>query len=59
MDITKIPSYRFALDKPSLKLLNFMAKHYWLKDYNQQDNKFVLYNEYFQKDPWSIQSPLK
>jgi len=42
----KIPS-RMGYDRPSPKFLNFLSKHYGLKDYVPQNNNFVVYNRYF------------
>ncbi|KAG0561282.1 hypothetical protein KC19_9G051500 [Ceratodon purpureus] len=39
---------QLGYDKPSNKLLSFMAKHYNLKNYNSQANQFVVYNDYFE-----------
>jgi alpha-tubulin N-acetyltransferase 1 len=38
---------KLAYDKPSPKLLSFMAKHYCLKQYDDQNNNFVVYRQYF------------
>eukprot|EP00898_Chlorokybus_atmophyticus_P008081 jgi/Chlat1/8274/Chrsp78S07696 len=35
-------------DKPSPKLIGFMAKHYGLKDFVPQMNHFVVYNKYWE-----------
>ena len=39
-----------AYDRPSPKLLSFLAKHFNLKLYTQQTNNFVVYNDYFKKE---------
>lgn len=36
-----------AYDRPSAKLLGFLNKHYYLSSYVQQNNNFVVFNEYF------------
>jgi len=36
--------HRLAYDRPSPKLLGFMAKHYGLKAYVEQSNNFVAYH---------------
>lgn len=41
--------HMIAYDKPSKKLLNFLRKHYGLERYVNQNNNFVVYNEYFNK----------
>ena len=39
---------RFAYDRPSPKLIGFMRKHFGLTDYVPQQNKFVIFREFFQ-----------
>ena len=34
-------------DRPSNKFLNFLKKHYGLKDYIPQNNNFVIFDDYF------------
>lgn len=34
-------------DRPSPKLLGFLAKHYNLKSYSPQTNNYVVFDEYF------------
>jgi len=36
-------------DRPSPKLMGFLAKHYNLRNYSPQSNNFVVFNEYFTK----------
>lgn len=36
-------------DRPSPKLLGFLAKHYKLRNYSPQSNNFVVYEEYFKQ----------
>ena len=38
---------RLAIDRPSMKLLNFMSKHYGLEYHVPQNSNFVIYPEYF------------
>ncbi len=38
---------KLAYDRPSEKLLAFLAKHYGLKRYVPQNNNYVVYNAYF------------
>lgn len=38
---------KIAYDKPSQKLVNFLAKHYNLKDYNQQTHNFIVFRQFF------------
>lgn len=37
-----------AYDRPSPKLIGFLAKHYGLRNYIPQNNNFVIFNEYFE-----------
>lgn len=36
-----------AYDRPSIKLLSFLAKHYGLKQYERQSHNFVVFEQYF------------
>ena len=38
---------KLAYDRPSEKLIGFLAKHYNLVSYVPQNNKFVVFNQYF------------
>lgn len=38
---------KIAIDRPSVKSLTFMRKHYGLSDYIPQNNNFVVYKQYF------------
>lgn len=40
-----------AYDRPSPKLLSFLSKHFGLKEYFPQANKFVVYDQYFEEAP--------
>jgi alpha-tubulin N-acetyltransferase 1 len=44
----------FALDRPSGKFLGFMRKHYGLKNFRHQANKFLVFDEFW--TPQSIQA---
>ncbi|XP_024537487.1 uncharacterized protein LOC112348697 [Selaginella moellendorffii] len=44
---TKKLAYQIGYDRPSQKLLSFLAKHYNLKRFYPQANQFVIYNAYF------------
>lgn len=46
----KIGPEKLAYDRPSEKLLSFLGKHYGLKKYVPQNNNFVVYDAYFQRD---------
>jgi len=37
-----------AYDRPSGKFLGFLSKHYGLNNYVNQNNNFVVFNEYFE-----------
>nr|CCC89642.1 unnamed protein product [Trypanosoma congolense IL3000] len=37
-----------AIDRPSVKFLAFLRKHYGLVDYTPQSNNFVVFHEYFE-----------
>jgi len=39
---------KFGYDKPSEKLIGFLAKHYGLKKYVPQANNFVVFSSYFE-----------
>ena len=39
---------KLGYDRPSEKLLAFLAKHYGLKRYVPQNNNYVVYNQYFE-----------
>ena len=41
---------RLGYDRPSEKLLGFLAKHYGLKRYVPQNNNYVVFNQYFETD---------
>jgi hypothetical protein len=41
---------RLGYDKPSDKFLKFLTKHYKLVDYLPQNNNFVVFKEYFEKE---------
>jgi hypothetical protein len=51
----KIQAHLLAYDRPSPKLLGFLAKHYNLRKFVHQNNNFVIFNEFFQ----TIQRPQK
>lgn len=41
---------KLAYDRPSEKLLGFLAKHYGLKKYVPQNNNFVVFDAYWQQN---------
>jgi hypothetical protein len=42
-----LEAHQVAYDKPSSRLLPFLAKHFNLVTYSPQSNHFVVYHEYF------------
>ena len=50
MEHENISAGKMAYDRPSPKLLSFLAKHFNLKVYSPQTNNFVVYNDYFKKE---------
>lgn len=41
---------KLAYDRPSDKLIGFLGKHFGLKKYVPQNNNFVVFEAYWQKD---------
>ena len=41
----------YAPQRPSPKLLGFLRKHYALADYVPQQNKFVIFEKFFEQRP--------
>jgi len=48
---------KLAYDRPSPKLIGFMRKHFGLTDYVPQQNKFVIFNQYFESQKDAGQRP--
>ena len=46
-----LPPERFAYDRPSPKLIGFLRKHYGLQDFVPQQNKFVIFEQFFSDRP--------
>lgn len=42
------PAHKFGYDRPSIKLLKFMKKHYNLSYFVPQTNNFVVYTVFFE-----------
>lgn len=42
---------KLGYDRPSEKLLGFLAKHYGLKRYVPQNNNYVVFSAYFETGP--------
>ena len=47
IDKEQIEPRKLGYDRPSVKFLNFLNKHYQLKEYVQQNNNFVVFKDYF------------
>ena len=41
---------KIAIDRPSFKLLKFMKKYFNLEEYVPQNNNFVIYDDFFNKN---------
>ena len=39
---------RIAYDRPSIKMMAFLAKHYGLRDYMSQNNNYVVFRQYWE-----------
>ena len=50
---------KIAYDRPSPKLVGFLAKHYKLKSYVPQNNNYIVFNAYWDPNPPSIYKPLQ
>ena len=42
---------KLGYDRPSDKLIGFLAKHYGLKKYVPQNNNYVVFSQYFENGP--------
>lgn len=47
IECEKIEPRKLGYDRPSSKLLSFLKKHFHLSEYVPQNNKYVVYNDYF------------
>lgn len=45
----QISPSQLAIDRPSIKFISFMRRHYGLSNFVPQNNNFVVYNDYFKK----------
>ena len=45
---------KLAYDRPSTKLIGFLAKHYGLKNYVPQTNNYIVFNQYWEANPKPI-----
>lgn len=41
---------KLAYDRPSPKLVCFLAKHYGLKNYERQTHNFIVFDDYFKNE---------
>jgi len=53
LDVENINASHLAYDRPSVRLLKFLEKHYSLRSYTPQNNNFVVYHKYFTDEPRS------
>ena len=53
----KVSPNKIGIDKPSQKFLNFMKKHYKLSRYQEQNNNFVIFDNYFDAS-WRYERPM-
>jgi len=42
-----LPPHKYAYDRPSAKMMPFLAKHFGLTAHNPQPNKFVVFDRFF------------
>lgn len=50
LEVEGVTPEKLAYDRPSDKLLKFLGKHFGLNRYVPQNNNFVVYDAYWQKD---------
>lgn len=50
LEYESIEPRMLAYDRPSPKLLNFLSKYFNLNHYVEQNNNYVVFNDYFQSD---------
>ena len=43
-----------AYDRPSIKLLSFLSKYFGLQDFIQQNNNFVVFDDFFSLTPSNV-----
>lgn len=46
-----------AYDRPSHKLMGFLAKHFGLSNYVQQNNNYVVFDDYYNTDATGKSAP--
>ncbi len=55
----KITPNKIAYDRPSIKLISFLRKHYNLEKYDPQNNNFIVYDDYFIVFTFLLRNPLR
>ena len=45
----KIEPHQIGYDRPSPKLIGFLKKHYQLVNFIPQNNNYVVFNDYWEK----------
>ena len=50
LEYEKIKVHKIGIDSPSNKFVNFMNKHFGLKEYSKQSSNFVIFDAYFDKE---------
>ena len=48
LKVEKIRPHKIAYDRPSIKLISFLNKHYNLHKYVPQNNNFIVFDDYFE-----------
>ena len=49
---------KLAYDRPSPKLIGFLAKHYGLRNYVPQNNNYIVFSQYWDPAP-TLYKPLQ
>jgi len=47
LEVERVRPEKLGYDRPSEKLISFLAKHYGLKKYVPQNNNFVVFDAYW------------
>lgn len=50
LEYEKVKVHKIGIDSPSNKFVNFMGKHFELKDYSKQSSNFVIFDDYFDEE---------
>lgn len=51
LEAEQVQPHKIAYDRPSPKLIGFLAKHYNLRAFTPQENNFVVFHQYFEDLP--------